>query len=225
MDLIALVVFRKEASMSEEGFLQSVLDDPKDPAVLLVYADWLDEQGDAVSAVKAEFLRLSVAPAEGRQTRKRKKARRKRLQQLAATLDTAWLAVVSRLPIEKCQGKQAQAQSQRFSLATFNYVCDRCWEDLRTTDDRAVRFCDACQHDVHYCDTIGEARKHASAGHCIAVDLGVIRRDDDLEPQRFWLGHPSAETLRKEAERVQPDAVSAERERKKRSAQGEGTTR
>jgi uncharacterized protein (TIGR02996 family) len=207
--------------MREEGFLQAILDDPKAPATLLVYADWLEEQGDAVSTAKAEFLRLSVAPTSGPQTKKRKKARRKRLQQLAATLDTDWLAVVSRLPIESCQGKQARAESGSRRL-TFNYRCDRRWEDLRATDDRAVRFCDACQRNVHYCDTILAARKHASASHCIAVDLGVIRRDGDLEPQRMWLGRPSPETLRQEAERTKPDAVSAERERKKRSAPGEG---
>jgi uncharacterized protein (TIGR02996 family) len=211
--------------MSEEGFLQAILDDPKGPVTPLIYADWLEEQGDAVSTAKAEFLRLTVERASGPTKKGRRRARKKRLQALAATLDTDWLVVVSRLPIENCQGKRARAAPRRFSLPTFDYRCDRRWEDLRATDDRAVRFCDACQHNVHYCDTIMAARKHASAGHCIAVDLGVIRREDDLAPARYggrlMLGRVSAETVRQEMmERREPDPVSAERERKKQRTAG-----
>jgi hypothetical protein len=86
---------------------------------------------------------------------------------------------------------------------------------LRPTGDRAVRSCDACQQNVHYCDTITEARRHAQDGHCIAVDLGVIRRERDLEPRRMLLGRVRPSFLREEEERVRPDAVSAQRERRK----------
>ncbi len=201
--------------MDEDAFLRTILDAPKDDAPLLVYADWLEERGDDLSAAKAEFLRLTVAPDAQTGKKSLRKARRKRLHQLAASLDTNWLAIVSRLAVESCQGKRAEAESQRSFLLTFEYLCDRRWEDLRTTDDKAVRFCDKCQHNVHYCDTIMEAREHAWAGHCIAVDLGVIRRQDDLAPERHWLGMPSPGTVRKEYERMQPDHVSAEREREK----------
>jgi hypothetical protein len=97
----------------------------------------------------------------------------------------------------------------------FDYLCDRRWEDLRATGDTALRFCDACRHDVHYCDTITEARKHAEEGHCIAVDLGLIRRERDLEPPLMLLGRPSPGFFEREAERLRPDPVSAERERRK----------
>jgi len=69
---------------------------------------------------------------------------------------------------------------------------------------------------VHYFGTIVQARAHAQEGHCIAVDLGVIRRQGHLEPERAWLGRPSPELLRQEGERAMPDPVSAERERRKR---------
>jgi len=200
--------------MNEADFLQIIHSGPKDDTTLLIYADWLEEQSDPVSMAKAEFVRLTVIQSVRTGTTGQRKVRRKRLQQLAAALDTRWLAVVSRLAIESCQGK-ARDKSQRPHLITFEYRCDRRWEDLRTTDDKAVRFCDSCQHNVHFCDTITEAREHAWAGHCIAVDLGVIRRKEDLEPERHWLGRPSAETLRQEQERIQPDAVSAARERQK----------
>jgi uncharacterized protein (TIGR02996 family) len=209
--------------MGEDGFLQAILHDPRDDTLLLVYADWLEEQGDTIAAAKAEFLRVNVEYASRPKKKGRRSGMRKRLQQLAATLDTAWLAVVSRVPIESCQGKRAKAESRRSYVVTFEHRCDRRWEDLRPTDNGAVRFCDTCQHNVHYCDTIIEARKQAWARHCIAVDLGVIRRAEDLEPARHWLGRPSPETVRHERERMLPDPVSAERERQKKNMRGEGT--
>jgi hypothetical protein len=111
------------------------------------------------------------------------------------------------------------------SLVKFEFLCDRRWEDLRPSGDRALRRCDACRQDVHYCDTITEARRHAWEGHCIAVDLGVIRRDGDLWPPQMWLGWPSAETLRQEEERMRPDPVSAEREKRKRDKKADGQER
>jgi hypothetical protein len=43
----------------------------------------------------------------------------------------------------------------------------------------------------------------------------VIRRKQDLEPARAYLGRPSPAMLQEERERMQPDPVSAERERRK----------
>jgi uncharacterized protein (TIGR02996 family) len=213
-----------------QTFIQALLANPQDDALRLVYADWLEEQSDPISEAKAEFLRLTVqqvVPSSGKE-----KKGQKRLQQLAAGLDTAWLGVVSQLPIENCKGKRNEEEARRagqsrrgrftgMSLVRFDYLCDRRWEDLQATEKQAVRFCAGCQQNVHYCDTIMEARDHAQHGHCIAVDLGVIRREDDLRPRLSWLGRPSQETLRQEEERVKPDPVSAERDlRKRQEAKG-----
>jgi uncharacterized protein (TIGR02996 family) len=209
------------AMHTDADFLQMLLADPADDTTRLVYADWLEEQGDAVSAAKSEFLRLTVQLAAPRGTKAERKKKEKRLQELAAVLeDTGWLAVVSRLPIENCLRKGTAGERRPRSRVNFDYLCDRQWEDLRPTGDTALRFCDACRQNVHYCDTITEARKHAEEGHCIAVDLGVIRRERDLEPEMMWVGQPSAEFLQQERERVQPDPVSAERERRKREKNG-----
>jgi uncharacterized protein (TIGR02996 family) len=203
--------------MGEEAFLQSIHEAPKDDTLLLVYADWLEERGDDDSIARAEFLRVTVEYSAGSRTRGQRKARRKRLQHLAAVLDTDWLAVVSRLAIESCQGKRAAAEVRRRYPIRFDYQCDRRWEDLSATSDKAVRFCDSCLQNVHYCDTIIEAREHARAGHCIAVDLGVIRREGDLGPQRrrLMLGRIGPAMIQREQELLRPDPVSAERIRKK----------
>jgi uncharacterized protein (TIGR02996 family) len=208
--------------LSDDNFLAQLQADPAANDTRLVYADWLEERGDPASAAKAEFLRLTVEQATARGSRRRRQACRQRLQQLAAGLDTDWLAVVSRLAVENCRRKRAEA-ALRYT-PRFDFLCERRWEDLRPTDDAAVRFCDGCRHNVYYCDTIGEARGHAWERHCIAVDLGVIRRNRDLEPPtQMLLGRPG--WLRREQERLQPDPVSAERERRKqeKATKVEGT--
>jgi uncharacterized protein (TIGR02996 family) len=47
----------------EEAFLQAILEHPDDDAPRLVYADWLDEQGDAEQAEQAAFTRAQVRRA------------------------------------------------------------------------------------------------------------------------------------------------------------------
>ncbi|WP_439630713.1 TIGR02996 domain-containing protein [Gemmata sp.] len=205
----------------EDGFLQKLRDNPADDTTRLVYADWLDERGDAVSGAKAEFLRLTVRLLEPNRSAGWRKGRRQDLQPLAAALPTEWLAVVSRLKIENCAGKRAEARNERRLRQLFEFVCEKRWDELTATDDDAVRFCGQCKETVHYCDTIADARQSAELGRCIAVDLGVIRRHDDLSPRRYWAGRPSAEMLRKEEERCQIDAVSQAREEAKRKQRGD----
>jgi uncharacterized protein (TIGR02996 family) len=209
---------------SDDDFLRQLLADPTDDDARLVYADWLEEHGGPASDAKAEFLRLTVRLASDGLRKKEKKKCRDRLQQLAAGLDTSWLAVVSRLSIENCHGRRRRPRSQRAERVRvrFDFLCDRGWEGLRPTEDRTVRFCDACKQNVHYCDTITEARDHAWAGHCVAVDLGVIRREGDLQRPLFLMGRMSPEAVERERELEEPDAVSAERERRKQKRAGQG---
>src|SRR3954463_1776104 len=95
--------------MGEDDFVRAVLADPKDNALLLVYSDWLEDQADAASTAKAEFLRLTGGPAKGQGG---KKARNPRLQELAATLDPGWLAVVSRLQLENCPKQRTKGHTR-----------------------------------------------------------------------------------------------------------------
>jgi uncharacterized protein (TIGR02996 family) len=204
--------------LTEDVFLTQLLKLPTDDTTRLIYADWLEERGGPQSAAKAEFLRLTAQWASSTVGRKRKKALAKLLQQRAAALDTDWLAVVSRLRIENCHTKRIAWAERRHGLAqemTFDFPCDRRWEDMKITDDRAIRFCGSCQQSVHYCDTIMEARRYAWQGHCIAIDLGVIRRERDLVQPLMVAGRPSNFFGRQEEERMKPDSVSAERERRK----------
>jgi len=229
----------------ERAFLTAILERPDDDATKLVYADWLEEQGDP----RGEYLRLLLKmrqeriitpeqrqrhnelsaqlaalhtqvrqewedaladrgpPQENRERQRRmqelksqlaslsKRMRQRipaRLQELAATLDTNWLAVVSDPEIEGC-GKSTGSGWQ----LRFDFVCDKSWADMKPTASNNVRHCETCSKSVHFCDNLADAREHSQEGHCIAVDLGIIRRENDLEPRSLIAGQPSKADLRK----------------------------
>ncbi len=201
----------------EDDFLRKLLESPADDTVRLVYADWLDERGDEEGKLKSQFLRLTVQLHERRRGSTWRTALRTEMQPLAAKLPTDWLAVVSRLRIDQCGEKMADIPDDDFPYRQFELVCSKEWDDLTATGDANVRFCESCEQNVHYCDTIVEARRHARLGHCVAVDLGIIRRDNDLAPRRRLMGRmlPNAVAAARRHER-EVDEVSREREERKR---------
>jgi uncharacterized protein (TIGR02996 family) len=138
-----------------------------------------------------------------------------RLQELAATFDPNWLAVVSDPQIEGCGKAAGEAWRLR-----FDFVCDRGWADMEPTDHPRVRRCETCSKNVHFCDNLADAREHAAQGRCIAVDLGILRRDGDLEPETCFTGRPSREDIRRSYEQ-DIDPVS----RARLKARKEGTRR
>jgi uncharacterized protein (TIGR02996 family) len=212
----------------ESAFLHKLLENPADDTTRLVYADWLDEQDDDVSRDKSHFLRLTVQLLEPNRSSLWRKLRRSELQPLAANLPTDWLAVVSRLKIENCGNQRAKAEQRDEVREVFQFACDLRWDQLATTDEDTVRFCNRCQEHVHYCETIMKARDHAQRGHCVAADLGIIRRDRDLERPlsrgitRIGRILPGAlERLRQQQLRRGADEVSLAREKAKREKQGD----
>jgi uncharacterized protein (TIGR02996 family) len=139
-----------------------------DDVARLVYADWLEGQGDTA---RAEFLRLQqvlVGPAPpddaGRALFKR---RTDRLRVLAETLDPGWRAQVARPLVENCD-------------AHFDFACPMEWGELVPTEDPNVRSCKLCEEPVYYCTTLSEARGHARQKRCVAVDITVQRSPYDL---------------------------------------------
>ena len=144
--------------------------------------------------------------------RKALEVRTQRIRELVVNLDPDWLALVSKLVVENCPVQRERQQADDPILPVpFNFVCDRRWVALELTDTDTVRHCAGCDRDVHYCDTIIDARKHAWQGHCIALDIGVIRRDRDLEPLQRIVGMVDPKWSEAESRRMQPDDVSAVR--------------
>jgi uncharacterized protein (TIGR02996 family) len=76
--------------MDDRAFLRAIRANPGDPARRLVYADWLEERGDA----RGEFLRAEVALEELGSEDGRRRALQARLDALRPRIDPAWLAWV-----------------------------------------------------------------------------------------------------------------------------------
>jgi uncharacterized protein (TIGR02996 family) len=212
----------------EDGFLRKLLENPADDTVRLVYADWLEEWDDGLSAAKVKFLRAQhdLQTVRGREKRAILKAR---VRELARPLPTDWLAAVSHLTIENCPAARRRtrdgtppAPGERFPLPIqFDYHCPKQWSELKPTDDSTVRYCTTCKHSVYYCDTIQEARRQAWQGRCVAIDCAIPRRPRDLAPPiRRLMGRMLPTDIdraqRQERERLRLDEVSEEREHRKR---------
>src|SRR5689334_19593556 len=111
--------------MSDEAaFLTAIRATPTDDTARLVCADWLDEQGRVGGAyLRAECELAAVGEDDPRRT-----ALRTALRAAEAGVDPAWLATISRVPIESCG-------------VAFRFRCPKRWEDLRKTAESGVRFC------------------------------------------------------------------------------------
>lgn len=158
-----------------EAFIRAILADPGDQATRLVYADWLEENGDQQ---RAEFLRLDAVLAEKeakqddraeQRERVRTARMRGRLMRLQTTLDPMWLAAVGHHPIENC-------------VFQFAFKCPQRWDRLKATEDVAVRSCDQCRRKVYYCCSVDEVRRHALAGDCVALDRRIASAAVGLYP-------------------------------------------
>jgi uncharacterized protein (TIGR02996 family) len=142
-----------------------------DDASRLVYADWLESNGDIR---RAEFLRTQEAmrdlPAHDADARLTFVEHSRRLRQLATLIDLDWRMHVARAPVEGCKVN-----------VRFDFACPKQWSDLVETENPEVRNCDLCRQQVFYCTSIPEARQHAWRGRCVAVDISNERTKHDLE--------------------------------------------
>jgi len=148
----------------ERAFVQMIAAEPGDGGTRLVYADWLEEQGEAD---RAAFLRLEAQLTHTPVTHADFVRLNKEFRALHARLDPLWLARIDRTEIENC-------------FIQFEVPCPKRWERLRPTADAAVRFCETCRKNVYHCATIESARDHAQADHCVAVDSRLARQPGDL---------------------------------------------
>ncbi len=69
--------------MTDEAFITAILANPEDAASVLVYADWLEENGDSL---RAEYLRLI----------QQMRSAPKRMQEIAKQIDRKWVGRLSR---------------------------------------------------------------------------------------------------------------------------------
>ncbi|QJW98168.1 TIGR02996 domain-containing protein [Frigoriglobus tundricola] len=148
----------------DRSFIRAILSHPAELTAWLVYADWLDKRDDP----RAEFIRLEFRRGQLRTTDPAWGLVESRLRELRGSLDPDWVSIFDRPKIENCD-------------EAFAFKCPKHWENLDATADNSVRHCAGCKKLVYYCRTLPEAQNHARQGHCVAVQLGVLRYPEDLE--------------------------------------------
>jgi uncharacterized protein (TIGR02996 family) len=176
---------RGRAISDEVAFLRAILANPADDAPRLVYADWLDELGDPASEAKAAFLRDAGALATS--TGRKRRATWRRLRRAARDLDSDWLAIVGKMPIEACPAK-------------YRDRCPKAWEALAATDNPRTRRCPECQKPVLFCESVRETYHHRLFCEPVVVHISVPRKPGDLPPPgrtrvRSPLHEPTPEEL------------------------------
>ncbi|MGH7170514.1 MAG: TIGR02996 domain-containing protein [Gemmataceae bacterium] len=77
-----------------DAFLQDILAHPDDDAPRLIFADWLEEQGDAASVARAEFIRVQCAFAGGNLPQQRRAKLDRRQQQLLKQYGKEWARLI-----------------------------------------------------------------------------------------------------------------------------------
>jgi uncharacterized protein (TIGR02996 family) len=125
----------------EEAFLSAIRAAPADDAVRLMYADWLEEQGEATSA-RAEYVRLRTQTRQKRD-RKRNLAR---LAELTSEIDLEWAGWVFPVPRLTIKGFRRVKRPVTRPVTKFGgqpvWLGDPIWPMSRE-DDRPMQF--VCQ--------------------------------------------------------------------------------
>ncbi len=80
-----------------DAFLEAILQNPDDDTPRLVYTDWLEEQGDADSVARAEFIRIQCALASGHFPPRRRTEMNRRQQQILHERGKEWAHPLRRL--------------------------------------------------------------------------------------------------------------------------------
>jgi hypothetical protein len=90
---------------------------------------------------------------------------------------------------------------------TFEFKCDKQWDELETQIAASIKFCKKCKKDVYLCKTQEELDHARSLGRCISIETVEIRMFTTGVPAP--LTNPSIEKLLIEA-----DALYASRKKR-----------
>lgn len=60
----------------------------------------------------------------------------------------------------------------------FGYRCPKTWDALGITEDSAIRYCDKCEQNVHFCHTDAQLVDAIHHNRCIAINRLGGGQDD-----------------------------------------------
>jgi uncharacterized protein (TIGR02996 family) len=147
----------------ETAFLKSIVETPDDDGTRLIYADWLEEHGQAE---KAQFVRLEVELSKMPRSDSRFTSLDAEMGLLEMAVSAEWTWALARpARVLNCGSEHSHDPRVR-----FDYHCPNRWADLQPTKDLSVRYCEECHKKVYYCESKAEAERHACRGHCIAIN-------------------------------------------------------
>ncbi|HEY7427860.1 MAG TPA: TIGR02996 domain-containing protein [Gemmataceae bacterium] len=78
------------AQSHADAFLEAILQDPDDDTPRLIFADWLEEQGDSRSAARAELIRVQCMLADGPLSPRRRIESARRQQEILEEFSDEW---------------------------------------------------------------------------------------------------------------------------------------
>jgi len=52
----------------------------------------------------------------------------------------------------------------------FGFKCDKKWENLTTTENMEVRFCNDCRREVFFCRTDAQLREAILYNRCVTIE-------------------------------------------------------
>jgi uncharacterized protein (TIGR02996 family) len=130
-----------------------------EPGAREVYADWLDERGDAI---RAEYVRLSDQLAAS--TGDVRAGHQRRLGVIGERLDPEWRIKLARPAIENCDREH----------------CPGDWGELSGSRELMTRSCTHCQRRVLYSTEVVHAHHHVRQGFPVVLDLSCPRSRGDL---------------------------------------------
>lgn len=73
-------------------------------------------------------------------------------------------------------------------ICRMKFVCPQQWSNLTKTEDYAIRHCQVCGRDVHYCGSSFELEKAIAAKRCVAIHTDSAKK---RERSSIMLGEPS----------------------------------
>ncbi|MCA9068944.1 MAG: TIGR02996 domain-containing protein [Planctomycetaceae bacterium] len=148
---------------TEHVFLREIELHPEDNTRRLIYADWLDEQGDP----RGEYLRVHCELAGLLQSDERYEELLAREKELQLQLAPEWLEIVGQPRIQNCEASEAKT-------IQFDYECPKAWSELTPTQDQDIRHCSTCQQEVFRCHSLIQLEGNVALGRCVAVGPELI---------------------------------------------------
>lgn len=160
-------------SAEEQAFMQKIHERPDDEFLPLVYADWLDDQGDLRGTALRLMLDRDRISRQGITNQALIESLDKEIETLfdgASEDGKVWYSLLNMLFGKRATIlKRGFGRSEPNPIFQFEFECPNRWYSLQVTKDATVRFCGDCQRQVHFCSTPTEAEDHARRGNCIAV--------------------------------------------------------